>query len=159
MSLIDAIRSGDLAQAKKLLDEGADPNEVGADGQTALMHAAGAGQTKLVERLLDAGAEPSLEDETGETALLKAAALGQRNVYALLAPLASEDERDTAAAYLRAAAQSAGEEAIAGPPSEPPSSLRTRLVGAAARTAKFFGDENPSDRVERVDRAEKHRKR
>jgi hypothetical protein len=152
MSLLSALISGDTAAAQTQLDGGADVNEIGADGRTPLMVAAEKGDAAWVRKLLAAGAEPSLTDGMRETALLKAAAGGHLQAYQALAPLASEDERESAAAYLRAVGQTRG------PASEPPSPLRTRLVGATARAAKFFGDEDPAVRVDRAKRAEKHRK-
>jgi hypothetical protein len=153
MSLLTALISGDSAAAQAHLDAGADVNELGEGGRTPLMVAAEKGDTAWVKRLLGAGAEPSLVDGMGETALLKAAAGGHTQAYQALAALASDDERETAAAYMRAAGKTDG------PPTAPPSALRTKLVGATARAARFFGDENPATRVERAKRAEKHRKR
>jgi ankyrin repeat protein len=153
MSLLTALISGDAVAAQAQLDAGADANELGEGGTTPLMVAAERGDAAWVKRLLGAGAEPSLVDGMGETALLKAAAGGHTQAYQALVTLASDDEREAAAAYLSAAGKTQG------PPSEPASSLRTRLVGATARAAKFFGDENPAARLERVKRAEKHRKR
>jgi hypothetical protein len=145
--------SGDTVAAQTHLDGGADVNEIGEDGRTPLMVAAEKGDAVWVKKLLAAGAEPSLTDGMRETALLKAAAGGHLQAYQALAALASDDERDAAAAYLRAVGKTHG------PASEPPSSLRTKMVDATARAARFFGDEDPAASVERVKRAEKHRKR
>lgn len=153
MSLLESIRSGDVAQALRQVAAGADANELGEGGETALMAAASAGHVELVRELLKRGAEPALVDASGETALMRGAANGHRRVFELLAPHASPDDRDAAKAYLDA---SGGTD---GPASEGPSKVRVGAVDVAARAAKFFGHQDAARRVERVERAEKHRKK
>jgi uncharacterized protein len=130
-----------------------DANETDGEGLTLLMRAASTGDRARVAALLAQGADPSLVDRIGETALLKAAAQGHREVFDLLIAHAGSDERDAALAFLKASGRTDS------PAGEPPSGTRGKLVEVAARTAKFFGHEDPQRRVERVRRAEKTRKR
>ena len=153
MTLLETLDSGDTAKARAMLKAGADVNEIGAEGITPLMWAANVGDLVLVRELLSAGADPSLEDRIGETALIKAAAAGHREVFELLSTSASAERLEAAKAYLRASGKSHGP-----PAGEGPSALRSKLVEATANVAKFLGDEKPSERVERVKRAEKNRK-
>lgn len=58
------------AELRRLLAEGADPNESnGPDRITPLMRAATLGDTEMVQILLEAGADPTLSDINGKTAL------------------------------------------------------------------------------------------
>jgi ankyrin repeat protein len=85
LTLISAIRAGDLARARDLIRSGADVNARDAEGFTPLMIAAGLGQPQMVELLLNAGADVLvLEPRMGATALHKAAQSGNRDVIILL---------------------------------------------------------------------------
>ncbi len=53
-----AAKGGDLAAMKTLLDQGADPNAIGAHGMTPLASAARNGQVEVIELLLARGADP-----------------------------------------------------------------------------------------------------
>ena len=159
MALVEAIKAGNATQAKELLLKGADANELGPDGTTPLIEAAGAGRLDLVSLLLAAGAEPMLRDAAQETALLKAAANGHREVCAVLAPLASPDERDTATAFLAALGQRVEAERSIDEVSQFRSNVRRNRAEAGALVSKVLGNENPAKRLERIDRAEKHKKR
>jgi ankyrin repeat protein len=67
-----SVAVGDEAEVKRLLEEGADPNQrVGA--LTPLMEAAALGNRELVQMLLDAGAKASTTDEDGWTPLMSLA--------------------------------------------------------------------------------------
>jgi hypothetical protein len=76
-TLRDAVLDGALEPMKRLLDLGADPNEVDDDG-ASLLHRAIEGalddQTceSVVQLLLSRGANPNVHDEDGETPLIKA---------------------------------------------------------------------------------------
>ena len=63
---------GDLAQVRRLLDQGADPNFPTGDGSTALASAAHWGRIDVVRELLARGADPKLADNEGRTALDRA---------------------------------------------------------------------------------------
>lgn len=149
MSLLEAVLGGDEAEVRRLLSEGGDPNELGDGRRTPLIEAAAAGRADLARLLLDGGAEPWLRDEADETALLKAAALGHRQVCALLFPLAPEEEAELARAFLAAHGKEHG------PPSTPPGGLGRKLAYAGAKLSKALGHEEPSKRLERLERAER----
>ncbi|MDF1504895.1 ankyrin repeat domain-containing protein [Roseisolibacter sp. H3M3-2] len=63
---------GDLAQVRRLLDEGADPGFPTGDGSTALASAAYWGRLDVVRELLARGADPRHADAEGRTALDRA---------------------------------------------------------------------------------------
>ncbi|MBI3181112.1 MAG: ankyrin repeat domain-containing protein [Myxococcales bacterium] len=153
MSLFEAASAGDLAEARRLLSEGADVNELGEGGRTPLIEAARAGREELVRTLLEAGAEASLTDEMEETALLKAAANGHRGTVELLIPHAREDERSLARAFLQAAGKELGPV-----DSVREQGLERKLAKVGAKASKVLGYEEPSKRLERIERAEKRRK-
>jgi uncharacterized protein len=92
-----AAQSGDVALMKLLLDHGADPKITTANGDTALMVAAGIGwvegvtyewspeeNLQAVKMCLDLGLDPSAVDNDGRTALHGAAHKGRNDVIALL---------------------------------------------------------------------------
>ena len=61
----------DLESAKKLLEEGADPNaEINDDGTTVLMQSSLRGYSDFVETLLSQGADPDKQNKHGSTALI-----------------------------------------------------------------------------------------
>jgi uncharacterized protein len=66
--LLFAARHGDLDSARLLLAAGANPNDVGADGNSALVVASHSGNGQLAVLLLEAGADPNAA-EAGYTAL------------------------------------------------------------------------------------------
>lgn len=70
--LFDVVLAGDLENARKLLQGGADSNASNNEGVTVLMIAAGNGHHELVEELLEAGADVNAADVRGWTALMKA---------------------------------------------------------------------------------------
>ncbi len=65
-----AIRSGAVAEVTRLLDSGASPDVVDADGTPALMAATLFGGADLVKLLLDRGADPNRPGVGGTTALM-----------------------------------------------------------------------------------------
>jgi ankyrin repeat protein len=65
-----AIKNNDLAEVKKKLDTGADPNEADADGDNLLMYAALYASADVMERLLEKGADPIAKNKDGETPLM-----------------------------------------------------------------------------------------
>jgi ankyrin repeat protein len=71
-ALLLALGAGHSEVSKALLDAGADPNSVDADGRTALMYAVTSGRTSLVRLLLQRGAHPHQKDLDGQTALMAA---------------------------------------------------------------------------------------
>ncbi len=67
--LSHAVHKGQHAAARALLEGGADPNKGDPRGRTALMMAAGYGDTRMVGLLLEGGANPALESADGNNAL------------------------------------------------------------------------------------------
>lgn len=156
MRLIAAVLAGNEAEVRRLIESGADVNELGDQGRTPLIEAASKGDARLVRVLLEAGAEPAWKDDMQETALLKAAAGGHREAYQVLLPLAGEEERGMARAFLGATAQSWEQSPPRPPPAkpEPEDRVGRAVATAAARVAKFFGDEVHQERMDRLERAE-----
>ena len=77
--------NGNAAMIELLLDAGADPDTVLAEGETALMTAARTGMVEAVELLLARGAHvDAAESWRGQTALMWAAAEGNAEVVAVL---------------------------------------------------------------------------
>ena len=73
--LCEEVAINNVAEVRRLLDDGADPNQA-ADGITILMVAAVAGYTQMVKALLDGGANPNQVAANGGTALIVAASEG-----------------------------------------------------------------------------------
>ena len=68
--LFEAIRAGDNAAVKRLLNTGAGANAKEADGTPALMAATLFGDVRCVRLLLDHGADPNATNGVGATALM-----------------------------------------------------------------------------------------
>src|SRR3989454_6159204 len=71
--LLTAIRNGDYAQVRKLLESGADVNTAGKDGTTALMHSVIEADVKMMKLLVDKGANVNMKNGQDSTALMYAA--------------------------------------------------------------------------------------
>src|SRR5438034_4042483 len=71
--LLTAIRNGDYAQVRKLIDSGADVNTTDQDGTTALMHSVIESDVRMVKLLIDKGANVDLKNTQDSTALMYAA--------------------------------------------------------------------------------------
>jgi uncharacterized protein len=71
-----AVRANDVPAAKRLLEGGADPNELDPTGESAFLVAAAADERELVELLLEHGGDVRAVDENGDTALIHAARNG-----------------------------------------------------------------------------------
>lgn len=155
MTLFEAVQSQDAAALKEALKSAIDVNEQGEGRTTPLIEAAKLGRADLVRLLLDAGAEPSLKDGEQETALLKAAAHAHHDVVNLLSPMATEDERDMARAFLKAHGKAHAPE-LQGPTH---GVFARGAATASARVSKFVGHENPADRLDRVKRSEENAKK
>ena len=155
MALLESIRSGDVAAVKIALENGADANEVLPGKSTPLIEAAAVGSVEMVKALLKAGAEPTLRDETQDTAILKAGANGHAAVVKVLSEFATDDERDMAQAFLKSVGHSHAPEYSYTVPSD----LQRTAAGVAARAAAFVGHEGAQERLDRVERSEKLKKR
>ncbi|HXP89158.1 MAG TPA: ankyrin repeat domain-containing protein [Bryobacteraceae bacterium] len=81
-ALFDAAEAGDHATAMRLLSakganvNAANVNATGADGSTAIMHAAANDDLELVRALIKAGANVKLKNQFGTSALTEAAIIG-----------------------------------------------------------------------------------
>ena len=82
--LADLLQQGRVAEAARLLDDGADVNATQADGSTPLLWAVYRQDAALVERLLDEGADASAGNRYGSTPLAEAAKLGDAALVELL---------------------------------------------------------------------------
>jgi ankyrin repeat protein len=82
--LHDASKNGDLAGAKRLLDQGVDVVETDAAGDPPLVVASLAGHTAIVALLLERGADIEVRNKSGLTALHAAAYGGNLDVVKLL---------------------------------------------------------------------------
>ena len=82
--LCDAAGKNNIAEVRRLLDDGADPNQVGVKGTTALMFAAIAGHSQIVKALLDGGANPNQANTDGHTALIAAVVVGHSQIVKIL---------------------------------------------------------------------------
>lgn len=79
-----AARAGQLKLVRTLLQRGADPDHLGADGRSPLGAAAWYGQLTVARDLLRHGAQVNLADARGQTALHLACAAGHTQLVALL---------------------------------------------------------------------------
>jgi hypothetical protein len=82
--LLEAAKSGQSEQVKKLLDAGADVNTQNADGFTALKWAVVRGHTSTVQILLNAGANVNILDNRSQTPLMLALEEDQTQIVELL---------------------------------------------------------------------------
>ncbi len=79
-----AARAGDLARLRAELQQGADPNAAGKQGQTPLMDAVKAGQVEAAKALIESGANVNARARDGRTALIDAAEQGDLETTKLL---------------------------------------------------------------------------
>lgn len=83
-ALMRAVKANDAAAAARLISQGADVNELDANGDPPLIQAAYLGHTKIVELLLQAGADVSVVDPGMKATALHAAAYAGRTEAARL---------------------------------------------------------------------------
>ena len=69
-ALLNAVMYGSLADVKRLLREGADPNETDKSGNSVLCRAITYGHMASARLLIDSGASPDSHDRNGTTALM-----------------------------------------------------------------------------------------
>src|SRR6266705_2846819 len=70
--LLMAIRNGDHAQVRKLIEAGADVNTVDGDGTTALMHSVIESDVNMMKLLIESGANVNAKNGLDSTALMYA---------------------------------------------------------------------------------------
>lgn len=85
--LVNAAQSGDYPEAKRLLDNGVNVNEVNSAGDAAIHWAAWNGNTKIVELLVERGANLNQKGGGGKTALELAREAKQTYIIDLLEKL------------------------------------------------------------------------
>jgi ankyrin len=90
-----AAARGELAALETLLAAGAQPDQAGAGGLTALMAAAQSGQPEATAKLIGGGASPDLTDRSGQTALAYAARRGDAETVAVLLAAGARAERSS----------------------------------------------------------------
>ena len=94
--LCEAAGENNIAEVRRLLDDGANPNQVNVDSDTALMLAAFVGHTQIAKALLDGGANPNQAGANGFTALIFAAIKGHTQIAkALLDGGANPNQAET----------------------------------------------------------------
>ncbi len=74
--LHQAVRSGDLDEVSKLVEHGANVDEIDEKGYTPLYYAVGIGNTAITNYLIDHGASLEKQDDRGQTALWAACMYG-----------------------------------------------------------------------------------
>ncbi len=73
--LVNAAIAGDIAEVKRCLSLGANPNALASNGETALIMAAAYFRESVVEVLISSGADPSLPENEGFDSLMSIMAL------------------------------------------------------------------------------------
>lgn len=121
-ALLDAVRGGDLAQARRLLAAHADPNRPLPDGSTLLAWAVEAQNRDMVQLLLARGARASGVGDAGVAPLLVACEYGDATIIASLLD-AGADARAARADGITALALCAG---------SAPAATLGRLIAAGA---------------------------
>src|SRR2546427_5690223 len=71
--LLTAVRNGDQAQVRKLIESGTNVNSADQDGTTALMHSVIESDARMMKLLIDKGANVNAANGAGSTALMYAA--------------------------------------------------------------------------------------
>src|SRR5829696_7371506 len=93
--LYEAVRKGDAAEVKALLDKGADVNAKFRYGETALFKAAERGHTEVVKLLIERGADVTVKDTFyGSTAMGWALQKGHTGVVRAILAKSTEDAGD-----------------------------------------------------------------
>jgi len=87
-----AVQTADLAQVKRHLYWGTDPNQRGPGGRPPLNIAVGDGKVAIAKELLKHGADPMAEGPNGDTALMTALARGRVQAAQLLLQRGAEDD-------------------------------------------------------------------
>ncbi|HUO68102.1 MAG TPA: ankyrin repeat domain-containing protein [Gammaproteobacteria bacterium] len=91
-----AVYKGDLAEVRRLLDAGADPNLANEYGASPMGLAADVANTEILNRLLEAGADADSPNQDGQTALMAVARSGNvAAAKALLEHGATVDARES----------------------------------------------------------------
>ena len=102
--LIHATFHNDIAEVKRLLDGGANPNAMSDFNWTAFIFAVLQGNAEIVKMMLSVGANPNAADDDGRTALMYATQHGHAEVAKMLLaaganPNAADDDGRTVLMY------------------------------------------------------------
>jgi ankyrin repeat protein len=100
--LLNAVSNNNVATVRQLLDNGADIEAPGQNGDKALDIAVQQGDLAMVNLLLEKGAQVDAKDSSGETALIEAARTGNVEIVRILLPRTS-DQREKNGALFAAA--------------------------------------------------------
>jgi ankyrin repeat protein len=91
------VTHGDVAGARRVLDQGTDPEQATRLGITPLYLAAADGDTDMIALLVASGADPNARDQVGETMLMAAVGSGELEAVTRLIALGADvNARDTA---------------------------------------------------------------
>jgi ankyrin repeat protein len=82
--LLLAVNKGDTAEARRLIEAGADVNAANKGGVTPLMNAGGMGNREAVELLIQKGANVNHRTSGNFTPLMQAALVGQLEIVRIL---------------------------------------------------------------------------
>ena len=91
--LVEAVRKGDTAMLRTLLEQGVDANTSEADGTTALIWASYGDDADSTSLLLDAGADVNAANDLGATALWAASQNGSDEMVGLLLDAGADPDR------------------------------------------------------------------
>jgi ankyrin repeat protein len=83
-ALMRAIEAGNTAEARRLIEAGANINAKTQSGVCPLMSAAGAGNKEIVELLIQKGADVNARTPGNYTVLMQAALVGQTEIVKIL---------------------------------------------------------------------------
>jgi ankyrin repeat protein len=83
-TLLEAVQSGDVAQVRAALAQGADANARDVDGATPLLYAAHLANAEIVRALLAAHADPNAANRYGVAPLHEAAQIAEPNLIRAL---------------------------------------------------------------------------
>lgn len=92
LALIDAVRAGEIADARTLIENGADVNQQDEAGWTPLNFASGRGDLAMVRLLVETGADPFKSGRDNRTPYMIALAAGRVDVVKYLREV--EDQTD-----------------------------------------------------------------
>ncbi len=94
LGLIEAVKAGDAARTRALLDAGAEAGAAELDGSTALLWASHRDDVETVRLLIEAGAEVSAANDLGATPLWAASENGSTAVVRMLLDAGADPDRE-----------------------------------------------------------------
>lgn len=91
-ALVEAVRSGAVAQVKTLLQQGADPNTLGPDGLSPLLLVARSGDAAIADLLLKAGGDATAANPNGNVPIVEAVKFGHSLMVKQLMEWGAKDD-------------------------------------------------------------------